>query len=185
MALAMISNRFIAFENFGHTVCSYDVNRSERYPRRSRVSRELHFAFDRTWNCESPERISVATPDGKAASLPPWLGETSDQYSNFGDVLRSTKIPPHHPAYAWIYTRARVHRVKAMDVSRWDDHRERLRTQHRVLFRSALRPEDSCRRSFRSAFRCLSIGCLSVSLYASRGPFAHTPRERRRLVAPR
>lgn len=50
--------------------------------------------------------------------------------------------------------------------------------------RTALRPEDSYRRSFRFAFRCLSIGRLSVSPYASRiGYLAHTPRatERRRL----
>ena len=55
MALTMISNGFIASENFGPTVGSYNVDRSERYPRRSRVSRVLHFAFDHTWNYEIPK----------------------------------------------------------------------------------------------------------------------------------
>ena len=132
----------------------------------------------------------MATPDGKAASLPLWLEGTSDEYLNFGDILRSTKIPPDHPAYAWIRTRARVHRVKAMDVSRYDDQGEITHAGRSIAF--SLVGKDRAPAGglvpplFPLRFSVL-IDRLSLRLYSLSRPFrTHPSRETsRRLVAPR
>lgn len=116
-------NGFIASENFGHTEFrSYEnVGRFEKRRKGSRVSRESHSAFDRTWNTEiSGSDFRDNTGRASRVSLfspfpPPARGNVR---RGFGGSSREGRAAPSSRLCAWTRTRARVHRVNAIGVRR-------------------------------------------------------------------
>lgn len=185
-ALATVSNGFIASENFGGTArpCG-NVDRSERYPKRSRVSRGTHLAHDRTWNFDSRDNAEVTrvtcTPGDCSGKRPTWIR---------GCFYRRAQGPRRAVQYHLCvdtHAYARASRERGSSAYAYSDRPARSRTQHRRVFSRGPR---SGRRTRAAALSAPLFGTYrSVPSLLSRGPPARTPlasgRERPRPAAPR